>query len=1245
MPKLVRRLIRASCKPDYLHFPSGDSIAVGGWDGTLEVLEGNEFIPSGFSVWEFGTDESINKKFEEDFQKRTDNPGDINPSETTVFATSRIWKDKNKKCSEKNKEKFWKRVRGINANDLENWLEQCPSVHRWFASLIGKRTGSIWDIEQAWESWTCGTSVKATAELVLNGRSEQSESLITKLMGVPSLIHVKANSENEAYAFALATIAKTEDLAPRALIVKDQISWNLLLETQNSLILIPQGFTPENRGYAKQKGHFVIIPVNSTDSRMTSNEIIIEKMPREDRIRALQSMGLSKDQAEKIYSDTHGFIEKIRRHEILGPSEQLIPEWVDCFDSKILTTIMIVTKWDTRKEKDKEAVSILAGIPYDQLEDKLYELTSFKDTPIRLVGNIWQIISKKDLWSLIACKINRQTIDRIENVVFDVLGESDPSFDLPPEERWMASVKGAVPEYSDELKFGLADTLSLLSAFGDRECKNMGEIILTDRVDYWVRKLLTKDISARGWYSFGRNLVPLAEAAPESFLQSLESSMEGNDPSIGSLFIEQGAFYGCLYSNMMWALETISWNLNYLPRVSLALARLSEISISKNSSDNPLHSLKEIYIGWINNTAATHENRVKIIDTVLTKNYPETTWKLLISLLPENHGGSSTPINKPTYHSWAENLKKEVTNKDYYQYINYVADKLVDLVDYNPKSRSLELVKNITRLPKKSFYKFIDKLLTIKNDELDDKVQLEIADELRSIVSMHKKYKEREWALPEKTIDKLEEVFNLIISDDILLRSKYLFDEYIPNFINPIIRLETDNKKHDEIIENYRKNALVKIYQVKGTDGIRKLAAECKFPDIVGTVIARSELKSSIQSEVLDWLENIDKNLITASQYFILNCAVVDEGWVNSVSNQCNTRSKDWVANFLLGLPFNQNIFRLLSSFEKDITEAYWKKTKRYYLNNSDLEMINWVVEQLLINERPLNALNATCVFYGSSQTISLDCNLLAKVLKKVAFTSYLNDEKSTTKTELISAIQTRDHNILSAIKYIQEQGQLSKEEVASIEWIYLPLLKYNSLEPVKPLCLGKEILSNPDFFVNVLSLVFKPKEEVNLTDASKKSRAENVWLLLSMISEIPGQQENSVNAEKLREWVYRSREKLEEIGILEIGDTQIGTILSNSPPGTDGIWPHETVRDLIEDLKSPALESAIEVGKFNLRGVTTRLPFDGGKQERDLAKQYRDYAEKLTLQWSRTSEILRRLERSYEHDADREDWNVELLE
>ncbi|NER32343.1 MAG: hypothetical protein F6J89_33290, partial [Symploca sp. SIO1C4] len=36
LPLLVKKLILASCNPQKIDFPSGDDIAVGGWDGVLE---------------------------------------------------------------------------------------------------------------------------------------------------------------------------------------------------------------------------------------------------------------------------------------------------------------------------------------------------------------------------------------------------------------------------------------------------------------------------------------------------------------------------------------------------------------------------------------------------------------------------------------------------------------------------------------------------------------------------------------------------------------------------------------------------------------------------------------------------------------------------------------------------------------------------------------------------------------------------------------------------------------------------------------------------------------------------------------------------------------------------------------------------------------------------------------------------------------------------------------------------------
>src|SRR5690606_23790143 len=99
-----------------------------------------------------------------------------------------------------------------------------------------------------------------------------------------------------------------------------------------------------------------------------------------------------------------------------------------------------------------------------------------------------------------------------------------------------------------------------------------------------------------------------------------------------------------------------------------------------------------------------------------------------------------------------------------------------------------------------------------------------------------------------------------------------------------------------------------------------------------------------------------------------------------------------------------------------------------------------------------------------------------------------------------------------------------------------------------------------------------------------------------------------------------------------------LGKALASSPPGTDGVWPHESVREVLECNGSEALADGFVVGKRNLRGVTSRALGDGGEQGRQLAAQYETWQRALAVSNPRTSSLLGRLGEEYRAEATWED-------
>jgi hypothetical protein len=97
-------------------------------------------------------------------------------------------------------------------------------------------------------------------------------------------------------------------------------------------------------------------------------------------------------------------------------------------------------------------------------------------------------------------------------------------------------------------------------------------------------------------------------------------------------------------------------------------------------------------------------------------------------------------------------------------------------------------------------------------------------------------------------------------------------------------------------------------------------------------------------------------------------------------------------------------------------------------------------------------------------------------------------------------------------------------------------------------------------------------------------------------------------------------------------------------PCGTVDLWPHESVRELLEDLRSDAIDEGVFLGVVNRRVATVKLPDEGGESEFALAKRFATWADALPG-YPRTARVLRQLAEYYDTNARREDDRRDLNE
>jgi len=145
---------------------------------------------------------------------------------------------------------------------------------------------------------------------------------------------------------------------------------------------------------------------------------------------------------------------------------------------------------------------------------------------------------------------------------------------------------------------------------------------------------------------------------------------------------------------------------------------------------------------------------------------------------------------------------------------------------------------------------------------------------------------------------------------------------------------------------------------------------------------------------------------------------------------------------------------------------------------------------------------------------------------------------------------------------------------------------------------------------------------------------------LLDAIRRIPGHNDlDEIDEARLTKWLGEVRRSCAKLSRLDIADVCIGKLLSYAPVGTDGIWPCEPVRNVLEETHSEAMMEGMHTGVYNSRGVVSRSLGEGGSQERQLSEKYRNWAAALHVSHPFVaSKLLMTLAKTYERRAGRED-------
>lgn len=1209
LPELIKKLIDTSVSNvDKLLFPAGDATFFPGWDGIVSCEESVDIVPAGISLWECGATDDVSGKINRDFNKRNENPLGYNKKESTfVFVTPRIWEGAEDWIQTHSE--GWKKVVVYTAIELERWIDNNPSVGMWLAEIRHKLpSGGYKHPKLYWDKWAQGKTFKLPYEIILHGRSNIQNKVIETCTNRGTII-LQTLTQDEGIAFSIATLITNQNdvLFDKLIVATEKNAFEDLVEHYNNLIIITN--ITEGVHYSNKRGHTIIIVSTPADS--VKDAIQLPRIEREGFIASVVGMGIDEAKARAYATDTARDINVFRRR--LGIAIEK-PKWANSITE--LFPAVMVGKWNDSCPGDREIIKKIAGIEYEQFELSLSKHVEEEDSPLLHISHLWRMQSP---YEAIEYVMNSNCIpSSFFNTYRDICLELIKDDDVEAVEKLGESefhFHKFNQKYSYAIKEGVFQNLCLLSVLDGSEDKEVAQWI-----DATIA-LMLKDWSFARFLSNKHFFTSLAEASPNIFLNYVEHIPQ---EQLDDIFLPRKKEFSLSewdisYTELLWALELLAWDAEYLNRVTRLLLRFTEYANESNYENRPINSLYNIYRFFLPQTYVSFDDRMTILEAFLPK-YKKSVFIICKRICESLNRGS---MLAPTVHfKWRLFGMLEAPKNCFYptlSELNRITDLMLRCCDYTGDSVAeiITISSNANLGPVRTQI-----LNAVKQHiaDIDDKQT--IVDALRKEITNHKQCEGARWALTETELRPYQELFNEIEPKDVLLKHAWLFEGYHAQLPHKRSR---DYREEYEEQEKVRFEALQELVQNRGEKGLWDFVHIVKFPESMARGIV-SLFDGKLTNVILhkyksgEFTESFTKSYLTAlynkdAQQYL--------NWAKEIA------FKEDNMTIVLYAPGYITALADIAENSREIKHCYWDNVQVGIWTKNDIER---VVRELKDTNRYSEAIE---IISSDRENIQMSDAEIVDILY-----NYITN----------GSVQNRPIDMYY-ISSILEKLDKSEDSNVIKPLIFIEFVLFRHLEhriDINELRLSKELSRSPELLMQLVEFAYLPDDRnVEELDGvaleNKKQFSECAFHILYFGHNIVSfkNDKGEFDGDYLKQYIEQLYKLAKERKRTNVIDYIVGEILGEIP--RDENYPPTALCELLEDLNSDRVDTSIKTKIYNSRGVSVRGCFEGGDQERSIVLRFESYKNKTKLLYPRITRIFDCLIKDYKREAGEMDVDAQI--